>query len=134
MVNAQNDFGPVCNPRPNVWLPCAEWDVTDGIGYLRRVKGKAVLSPGPSSCARVSCSYNAAIWWCNDNKNQFTLDSFNTIADCAQVIVNVCSDQLKVVGQNFVRPSLPLLLVPLNGTLTDTFSVEWRQLELHYPL
>lgn len=38
----------------------------DGIDYLRRIGGKPTASAGPSTCARVSCSYRTGIFWCND--------------------------------------------------------------------
>lgn len=41
-------------------------DIQDGINYLMRVGGQPSNGPGPGACGRVSCSYNAAIWWCND--------------------------------------------------------------------
>lgn len=40
--------------------------VAQGVAYLRRVRGQPENSPGPETCGRVSCSYNTAIWWCND--------------------------------------------------------------------
>lgn len=42
--------------------------INNGIDYLRGLdgSGRPSAQPGPSVCARVSCSYNAAIWWCND--------------------------------------------------------------------
>jgi len=40
--------------------------VREGVQYLRRVEGKPQRGPGPKSCGRVSCSWNAAIYWCND--------------------------------------------------------------------
>lgn len=40
--------------------------VLEGAQYLRRIKGRPELSPGPEECGRVSCHYNTAIWWCND--------------------------------------------------------------------
>lgn len=41
-------------------------DVQKGIDYLRKVPGKPTNGPGPGNCGRVSCSWNAAIYWCND--------------------------------------------------------------------
>lgn len=38
----------------------------EGINYLRKVNGRPTSGPGPGKCARVSCSWNSAIWWCND--------------------------------------------------------------------
>lgn len=40
--------------------------VQDAMSYLRKVKGRPWLGPGPGRCIRVSCGFNAAIWWCND--------------------------------------------------------------------
>lgn len=40
--------------------------IKEGIRYLRGVNGKPSNGPGPGNCGRVSCSYNSAIWWCND--------------------------------------------------------------------
>lgn len=37
-----------------------------GISYLKGLSGGATNGPGPGNCGRVSCSYNSAIWWCND--------------------------------------------------------------------
>ncbi|KAL4791933.1 hypothetical protein BDV19DRAFT_392569 [Aspergillus venezuelensis] len=54
------------------WLVCGQWPgadrprIQEGINYLRLVPGRPGNGPGPGNCGRVSCSYNAAIWWCND--------------------------------------------------------------------
>ncbi|CAP64714.1 uncharacterized protein PODANS_5_9850 [Podospora anserina S mat+] len=43
--------------------------IWDGIRYLRTLSGSAKNgpgSPGKGNCGRVSCSWSAAIWWCND--------------------------------------------------------------------
>lgn len=40
--------------------------IQEGISHLRGVNGKPRNGPGPGNCGRVSCSYNSAIWWCND--------------------------------------------------------------------
>ncbi|KGO38353.1 hypothetical protein PEX1_068910 [Penicillium expansum] len=64
--------------------------IKEGIRYLRGVNGKPSNGPGPGNCGRVSCSYNSAIWWCNDNTSPKTLGGFNNIADSAQVIINQC--------------------------------------------
>lgn len=37
-----------------------------GINYLRSITGKPKNGPGPNNCGRVSCSWNSAIYWCND--------------------------------------------------------------------
>lgn len=47
-----------------------EWATTQamysGIKYLRKVPGTSKNEPGLNACGRVSCSYNTAIYWCND--------------------------------------------------------------------
>lgn len=40
--------------------------VQQGISYLGAIPGTPTNGPGPGSCGKVSCSYNAAIYWCND--------------------------------------------------------------------
>lgn len=107
---------------------CGNWPLADkgriqeGINYLRGVGGQPFHGPGPGKCGRVSCSYNAAIWWCNDvsmarglfivlllifpfntkNTGAIVLDSFNAIANSAQHTVNTCAPSVnQVSGQNF---------------------------------
>lgn len=64
--------------------------VWQGVMYLRGVGGRPWMNPGPGTCARVSCSYEAAIYWCNDANFVRTLDSFANIADAANEIINLC--------------------------------------------
>ncbi|KAM7207835.1 hypothetical protein V8F20_001877 [Naviculisporaceae sp. PSN 640] len=98
----QFEFGPVCGDNGYDWKPAGSWWIEEGIEYLRKVPGKPVNKPGPRACGRVSCSWNSAIWWCNDKKVEATLPSFNTIADCAQVLDWDCYySAFKVLGQNF---------------------------------
>lgn len=42
--------------------------ILEGIAYLNNLPAgdRPTNGPGPRTCGRVSCSYNAAIWWCND--------------------------------------------------------------------
>ncbi|KAK3349568.1 hypothetical protein B0T25DRAFT_519759 [Lasiosphaeria hispida] len=71
--------------------PTAERDVIDeGMQYLRGLGGNPRLGAGPGTCSRVSCSYNAAIYWCNDNTAEYTLDNFGRIADAAHFIAYNC--------------------------------------------
>lgn len=54
------------------WSDCGHFDparadaIWEGINHLSHVSGRPVSIPGPGVCGRVSCSYNSAIWWCND--------------------------------------------------------------------
>jgi hypothetical protein len=40
--------------------------IRNGIRYLRGLNGNPTNGAGPGNCGRVSCSYDSAIWWCND--------------------------------------------------------------------
>ncbi|POS68850.1 hypothetical protein DHEL01_v212757 [Diaporthe helianthi] len=57
--------------------------IQDGIYSLHKYPGKSGLSPGPGSCARISCASKSSIWCCNDHDDVFELDSFSFIADGA---------------------------------------------------
>lgn len=58
--------------RQDTWSDCGRFDaakavpIWEGINHLNHVSGTPVSNPGPGMCGRVSCSYNSAIWWCND--------------------------------------------------------------------
>lgn len=60
---ASSDFSVKCNGR---WVQCNLAAIRDGYRYLWGLKGKPTNGPGPGNCGRVSCSYDSAIWWCND--------------------------------------------------------------------
>lgn len=64
--------------------------IQDGINYLNGVSGRPWHNPGPGTCARVSCSYDSAIYWCNDNRSRKELNSFKNIAHGADRIKNKC--------------------------------------------
>ncbi|KAE8400809.1 hypothetical protein BDV37DRAFT_274181 [Aspergillus pseudonomiae] len=72
------------------FTPASSAAISRGIEYLQGVPGKPVNGPGPGNCGRVSCSYNAAIWWCNDNTESKTLDSFAEIANGAEKLLHWC--------------------------------------------
>ncbi|KAF7179670.1 hypothetical protein CNMCM7691_008719 [Aspergillus felis] len=81
------------------WAGCSWGRIQDGIRYLNGVPGRPSNGPGPGNCGRVSCSYNSAIWWCNDppggegglqNNYQYTLNSFYDIASGANYIGQNC--------------------------------------------
>ncbi|CCC04870.1 hypothetical protein SMACR_04238 [Sordaria macrospora] len=56
----------------------------DGIKHLNSVPGAPANGPGPGNCGRVSCSYDSAIYWCNDNPEVKSLDSYSSIGWAAQ--------------------------------------------------
>lgn len=47
--------------------------IKSGISHLRGVSGQPTNGPGPGNCGRVSCSYDSAIWWCNDVSKKFRI-------------------------------------------------------------
>ncbi|KAK3488658.1 uncharacterized protein B0T23DRAFT_413815 [Neurospora hispaniola] len=61
---------------------------TKGIEYLNNVPGTPANGPGPGNCGRVSCSYESAIYWCNDNPDVKSLDSYGSIGWAAQFVLN----------------------------------------------
>ncbi|GFF63739.1 hypothetical protein IFM60648_01027 [Aspergillus lentulus] len=72
------------------WPTCSWYRIQQGVSYLDGVPGRPSQGPGPGSCGRVSCSYNSAIYWCNDNNYQYTLNSFYDIASGANFIGQTC--------------------------------------------
>ncbi|GAM35627.1 hypothetical protein TCE0_017r04105 [Talaromyces pinophilus] len=82
------------------WAGCSWSRIQQGISYLDGVPGRPSNGPGPGNCGRVSCSYNSAIYWCNDkltrrdwgvkNTYQYTLDGFYDIASGASFIGQTC--------------------------------------------
>ncbi|KAG6107035.1 hypothetical protein E4U13_007129 [Claviceps humidiphila] len=72
------------------WKKVHRWHILDGMKYLDNISAKPTIGPGPGNCSRVSCSYGAAIWWCNDNSEKLELNSFKDIADGAIFIMDEC--------------------------------------------
>ncbi|TDZ19976.1 hypothetical protein Cob_v006955 [Colletotrichum orbiculare MAFF 240422] len=70
---------------------CSPMRIREGIEYLYRVSGRPRHMPGPATCSRVSCSWNSAIYWCNDNTHDIELSSFGEIADGAQYVADHCT-------------------------------------------
>jgi hypothetical protein len=54
------------DPNPYGWEMAKLKRLEQGWNHLNRVPGKPSNGPGPGNCGRVSCSNDAAIWWCND--------------------------------------------------------------------
>ncbi|KAK0657741.1 hypothetical protein B0T16DRAFT_316009 [Cercophora newfieldiana] len=92
---------------------CYNWDgaeraaIYQGIYYLRSLSGTPTLGPGPGKCARVSCSYNSAIIWCNDNTVSKTI-TWDGMANSAKRITEICgwglnpyNNRYYTSGQNF---------------------------------
>jgi len=54
------------DPNPYGWEMAKLDRLEQGWNHLNRVPDKPSNGPGPGNCGRVSCSHDAAIWWCND--------------------------------------------------------------------
>ncbi|KAH9236308.1 hypothetical protein K456DRAFT_1832328, partial [Colletotrichum gloeosporioides 23] len=88
---------------------CDGWElantarIREGISHLDGVDGKPHRGAGPASCGRVSCSYNSAIWWCNDDTQAKELNSFREISDGALYVIKKCrvGESTRVAGQAF---------------------------------
>ncbi|KAM7215865.1 hypothetical protein V8F06_008721, partial [Rhypophila decipiens] len=102
-ADAPEDWSVRCGGGTFKWPPARPGRIDEGIDYLSKVPGQPRAGPGLGACARVSCSYESAIWWCNNNLDDIALPGFGTIADCAKMINNDCKYGWDwVLGQNFV--------------------------------
>ncbi|KAG5931235.1 hypothetical protein E4U60_006326 [Claviceps pazoutovae] len=72
--------------------------IREGFDYLMQHSGTPKLGPGPDKCERVSCSYKASIWWCNDTGEPLELPSFKEIVRIARTILDDC---IKYDGKPF---------------------------------
>ncbi|KAK0651174.1 hypothetical protein B0T16DRAFT_386656 [Cercophora newfieldiana] len=53
---------------PSTWRPAPDAGaVYQGVSHLRGIAGNCRANPGPGVCSRVSCSWDSAIFYCNDN-------------------------------------------------------------------
>ncbi|KAK4231877.1 hypothetical protein QBC38DRAFT_450731 [Podospora fimiseda] len=64
--------------------------IETGVAYLRTLAGQAQRGPGPRSCGQVSCSWHAAIWYCNNNSYTKYMPWVH-IANAGQVLLDSCS-------------------------------------------
>ncbi|KAK0735737.1 hypothetical protein B0T21DRAFT_442542 [Apiosordaria backusii] len=68
---------------------CEQSIVYYGAAYLLGMDGNAKNGPGPENCGRVSCSYNAAIIWCNNNNEDKEVEWWR-IGRAAAMITRHC--------------------------------------------
>ncbi|KAM7212199.1 hypothetical protein V8F06_012411 [Rhypophila decipiens] len=89
MARTQKDPANVCGrdkTDAQGWWWASLDAIQNGQYHLRTVPGRPWMDAGPKKCARVSCSWKAAIYWCNDNDHRLEIDNFGLIADCIQPI------------------------------------------------
>ncbi|KAG8157894.1 hypothetical protein KVR01_012166 [Diaporthe batatas] len=79
----------VCTKR---WAPAGLGSVLDIISALRRLTGRpnASVPPGPGYCGRFACIGAAQAWFCNDNDEEITLDSWEVFARAVEDIMRQC--------------------------------------------
>ncbi|CZR56163.1 uncharacterized protein PAC_06051 [Phialocephala subalpina] len=70
------------------WKRCSTESIRTGIRYL--IGLNVICNVGPQSCVRISCSYNAGIYLCN-NRDYLIEPSCTYIASYAQDIVDKCN-------------------------------------------
>ncbi|KAK0121884.1 hypothetical protein ONS95_010162 [Cadophora gregata] len=74
-----------CDKFPSNWKDASAARIKEGITYLRNFNG--ICNTGPKACVRISCSYNSAIFMCNDNDHRLDL-SCAYMASYAQDILD----------------------------------------------
>ncbi|KAK7756191.1 hypothetical protein SLS62_001784 [Diatrype stigma] len=96
-----NQEGPVyCHlgtPNPASLAP-----IEEAVSYLERLKGGCIAPAGPGYCGKISCSYDSAVWWCNDRLEPAYYPC-KWFAPYTQRIIDRCKQELtqEVEGQSF---------------------------------
>ena len=85
--------------------------IDEGIKYLHGISGDCKVDAGPRVCSRVSCSYSAAIWLCNDTKEDLWIPC-SKVGDYAQDIRDKCWFN--------ASPGAPVWLPVVRGQEFDT--------------
>ncbi|KAI8955582.1 hypothetical protein F4801DRAFT_574329 [Xylaria longipes] len=70
----------------------------EGIRYLSHISNSIMCNTPPASCGRISCSYNSAIYWCNEN-SYLTGARCNMFAQYAIQVFIACTNKNKVSGK-----------------------------------
>lgn len=78
-----------CGWPPNYAAAPDYYEVWQGVYYLQSITGDCRANPGPGSCGRVSCSWDNAIYYCNDN-NVEHWEPCRWIGDVAGSIADSC--------------------------------------------
>ncbi|KAK4195762.1 hypothetical protein QBC40DRAFT_310454 [Triangularia verruculosa] len=87
------------------WKKASANQIWVGVTYLWKLTGTAKNGPGPGNCGRVSCSWGAAIYWCNDDDEEKELQ-WKWIGDGANYLLDgrCLSEQgRRVKGQTFYK-------------------------------
>ncbi|KAL2134500.1 hypothetical protein VTI74DRAFT_11683 [Chaetomium olivicolor] len=88
---------------------CIKYRLYSGLEYLGRIaRVPAHAEPGPKYCTRVSCSWQASIWFCNDSDKDLWIDSFQMIIDGVRWIIYWCEMRVADSNQWYVAGGLYL--------------------------
>ncbi|KAF8859294.1 hypothetical protein BDZ45DRAFT_689391 [Acephala macrosclerotiorum] len=80
-----------CCPVGNSgWTYTRSGYIQEGMQYLYDFNGVCNTGGGPGNCVRVSCSYNAGIYLCNDNTGDLVI-SCKDVVWYTQELLNDCS-------------------------------------------
>ncbi|KAK8068400.1 hypothetical protein PG996_007512 [Apiospora saccharicola] len=95
-----HDANGVC---PAVYdAPALPQYIRDGIVYVQQKSNcTAGVTAGSIFCQRVSCSYNSAIYVCNESDQAPVSPACNAVADHAQFILDNCDTT--TMGQHIVQ-------------------------------
>ncbi|KAI1261267.1 hypothetical protein F5Y18DRAFT_431350 [Xylariaceae sp. FL1019] len=70
--------------------PASDQRIRSGINYLKKLKTTCRNGPGPLNCGRISCSWNSAIYWCNDKATDSQVYDCSMFAEYAQHVRDKC--------------------------------------------
>ncbi|KAN0104234.1 hypothetical protein V8E51_009979 [Hyaloscypha variabilis] len=75
VLKRDKDLPPSCIPIPAwpSWNFAEAAAIEDGVDYLIGLNSELTNGPGPGNCGRISCSYNSAIYYCNDNPYDYSV-------------------------------------------------------------
>ncbi|KAJ8125802.1 hypothetical protein O1611_g7837 [Lasiodiplodia mahajangana] len=85
--------GPEADPRR----------IDQGVDYLNHIPDSSLCGNAPKTCGRISCSWNSAIWLCNDRTDNDNVRKCNMFGQYAAEINKECAiydSNPRVAGKN----------------------------------
>lgn len=101
-TRAASDYTPTnldCWVWMNKYGRASVYYIWQGIEYLDQVPGTPGNGPGPGNCGRVSCSYGAAIYWCNDVSLLMSCHLFSQCSYCHSTDFSFLSSTVELVRE-----------------------------------
>ncbi|KAI0099224.1 hypothetical protein GGR51DRAFT_565041 [Nemania sp. FL0031] len=78
--------------------------IDQGVDYLNHLPDSSICGNAPKTCGRISCSWNSAIWLCNDSTSGNNPHKCNMFGQYAAEIVKECAiydSNPRVSGRNY---------------------------------